>query len=401
MAKYLHFFKDRAEHDDAYDITGDEYKRPWVGTIPKLVKGAPYFITYNKNMSPSTNLLDFSYTGGTLSVQIESDFAWSAACNVDWITLSGANGTSGLSTLYVIVNENNGDARTSKITLSDNVHRPKIINVAQRMKSSSIPEKIWVDNFGDREYIADDAGFGSFEEYMDAYLEDPGHYGSNCYEYGYNTLTYNGNTYYLYRLSNVSSQGFLDYALLPMDYSYDVLYDMSMEANYNNSAHCFSFFLGYDEETAYALNDNICLTVKVENPIAPGTSPNTPPSILWIDDFQNPQSIAEGLEYQNFDDYMNDYIEDPGAFGSNRFEYTNCIMEYDGTQYYLYRETYYFERERFYGLLPMGSADYDYLYENSMEDDHSNRYEPFAYILNGDGVYEAGNEDYVLVKVEE
>ena len=400
MAKYLHFFKDRAEHDDAYDITGDEYKIPWVGTIPKLVKGAPYFITYNKNIRPDTNFLKCGPLGGTLSVQIESDFPWSATCDENWVTLSGANGTSGLSTLYVIVNENNSDARTSKITLSDNVHSPKIISIAQGAKNNSIPEKIWVDNFEDRGYIAEDAGFGSFEEYMDAYLEDPGHYGSNCYEYGYNTLTYNGNTYYLYRLSNMDSNGRLDYALLPMDYSYDVLYDMSMEANYNNSAHCFSFFLGYDEETAYALNDNICLTVKVENPIAPSTSSSVPPSILWIDDFQDPQWIAEGSGYQNFDDYMNDYIEDPDALGSNRFEYTNCIMEYGGTQYYLYRNLYY-TSERFYGLLPMGSADYDYLYENSMEVDHSNRYEPFAYILNEDSVYEAGDEDYVLVKVEE
>ena len=401
MAKYLHFFKDRAEHDDAYDITGDEYKIPWVGTIPKLVKGAPYFITYNKNIRPDTNFLKCGPLGGTLSVQIESDFAWSATCNADWITLSGANGTSGLSTLYVIVNENNDDARTSKISLNDNIHSPKIISITQGAKSNSIPEKIWVDNFDDREYIAENSDFESFEEYMDAYLENPGKYGSNCYEYGYNTLTYNGNTYYLYRLSNVGSNGQLDYALLPMDYSYDVLYDMSMEANYNNSAHCFSFFLGYDEETAYALNDSICLTVKVENPIAPGTSPNTPPSILWIDDFQDPQSIAEDLGYQNFDDYMNAYIEHPEDFGSNRFEYTNCIMEYGGTPYYLYKETRYYSRERFYGLLPMGSADYDYLYENSMEDDHSNRYEPFAYILNEDSVYETGNEDYVLVKVEE
>ena len=82
-------------------------------------------------------------------------------------------------------------------------------------------------------------------------------------------------------------------------------------------------------------------------------------------------------------------------------EYTNCIMEYGGTQYYLYKETCYFSRGRFYGLLPMDSADYDYLYENSMEDDYSNRYEPFAYILNEDYAYETGYESYVLVKVEE
>ena len=40
------------------------------------------------------------------------------------------------------------------------------------MKSITIPEKIWVDNFDDREYIAENSDFESFEEYMDAYLEN-------------------------------------------------------------------------------------------------------------------------------------------------------------------------------------------------------------------------------------
>lgn len=131
-----------------------------------------------------------------------------------------------------------------------------------------------------------------------------------------------------------------------------------------------------------------------------------PPSVLWIDDFNDPSWIAQDAGYNNFSDYIDDYIADPSHFGSNKFVFTNETMEYDGEEYFLYEFDEYGMNmgndTAYYGLLPM-NISYQTLYNESMETDYTNRFEPFAYVLNVDQEQyweNVGDGWYVLAKVE-
>ena len=133
-----------------------------------------------------------------------------------------------------------------------------------------------------------------------------------------------------------------------------------------------------------------------------------PPSVLWVDDFwEDPQELAEYSGYDNFSDYMDDYLQDLERFGSNKFVFTEETMEYDGEEYYLYEFEEYDgnmgNTSAYYGLLPTNFS-YQMLYDESMEVDYDNRFEPFTYILNIDEelyTENTGDEWYVLAKVEE
>ena len=129
-----------------------------------------------------------------------------------------------------------------------------------------------------------------------------------------------------------------------------------------------------------------------------------PPSVIWVDDF--PEDID--YEYPTIYDYFDAYIEDPDSFGSNKCEYTDEIIEFNGEEFYLYSfidsDS---EDEIYYALLPVTSS-FNSLYPHSIENDPDNRYQPFAYILSlDDSIYwdaennDGDGKDFVLVKVEE
>ena len=131
-----------------------------------------------------------------------------------------------------------------------------------------------------------------------------------------------------------------------------------------------------------------------------------PPSVIWLDSFEDLQYIVEGADYATFEDYMTDYIDDPYAFGSNRYVFTNETFELDGETYYLYE----FDEYSFtgydvqYGLLPMNYSK-SFLYQKSMEADYDNRFRPFAYLLRNDEetywINEEAGVSYVLAMIEE
>jgi len=144
-----------------------------------------------------------------------------------------------------------------------------------------------------------------------------------------------------------------------------------------------------------------------------------PPSIIWVDDFPDgtdddysepydPEFCDEFYGYESMDDYFDEYVEDPESYWSNKCEYTNETIEFNGDEFYVYSFIDVdSDEERYYALLPITSS-FNSLYPHSIEDNHNNRYQPFAYILNlDDSVYwdaeddGSGGKDFVLVKVEE
>jgi hypothetical protein len=144
------------------------------------------------------------------------------------------------------------------------------------------------------------------------------------------------------------------------------------------------------------------------------------PSIIWVDDFPDgidDENCGGPYEtpydhdfvecfydgYSTFDDYIDDYVEDPEAFDSNRYVYAGRTFEYRGGTYFLYVHSPSDSQDNIrYGLLPTGLS-FDTLYANSIENNHSNNVDAFEYILSSDEeeYFETGDGNwYKLVKVE-
>ena len=121
---------------------------------------------------------------------------------------------------------------------------------------------------------------------------------------------------------------------------------------------------------------------------------------LWIDDFPDGEDwIWEEEGYGSFEEYITDYVEDPESFGGNLFSYIG-EMEFDDEEFLVY---YYTDgNQDLYGLMPTPYTS-EFLQPNTIESNHSNRFEPFTYILDSDIEirYVGGDDDegYCLVKI--
>lgn len=144
----------------------------------------------------------------------------------------------------------------------------------------------------------------------------------------------------------------------------------------------------------------------------------SPPSILWLDDF--PDGTDEGYssyeedwmyykygdEYDTFEMYLDDYLESYEEMGANCWEYVGNIG-FDNKVYFMYELQVPAGDSAYYGLMPM-TRTIDELVGLSMYSDHSNRFQPFDYVLCNDEetVYQIPQHEglpsdrYVLVKVE-
>lgn len=417
MTKYLHFFKDKAEHDDAYKTDSSSFTKPWVSSIPRTIRGTRYFVRYNKYIETSTSSVTLSSISGTTTIDIDGISEWSASCDSSWFSVSPTAHTSGMSTLNITVMKNEGETRTGNITLTTSKGLIKTIEIKQMEKTSDIPSIIWVDDFPDGtddencggpyetpydpDFVECFYGHPTFDDYIDDYVEDPETFGSNRYVYAGRTFEYRGGTYFLYVHSPKSSQDNICYGLLPAGLSFDTLYANSIENNHSSNVDAFEYILNSDEEEYFETGDGDWYKlVKVEKPIDPH---DTAPSVIYLDNFEDPQDIAS--DYPTFQDYMNAYLQDPYDMGSNYYSFTNETMEFNGETYYVYEgdlniagmETVQ------YGLMPTGYT-YNMLYSNSMEADYDNRFLPFTYILTSDNdVYfdkeTASGNNYVLAKV--
>ena len=134
----------------------------------------------------------------------------------------------------------------------------------------SPPSHIWIDDFKDPREIAEGSGYDSFENYMADYMADPESFGSNRYTFTSMTFEYNGNMYYLYE-GDVNTDTMVKYGLLPTNYSYAYLLNVSMETNYDNRFEPFAYILNSDETKRYESGDGSdYVLVKVENEVNNG-----------------------------------------------------------------------------------------------------------------------------------
>ena len=103
---------------------------------------------------------------------------------------------------------------------------------------------------------------------------------------------------------------------------------------------------------------------------------------MWIDDYPDESVLAQqfyGREYSSFDDYLDAYMRNPKLFGSNKFEYTNETVVYSGKTYY----AWYCQELNIYYLTD--TIDFNTLYNLSVEADYTNRNCPiYAALLSGD-----------------
>lgn len=143
-----------------------------------------------------------------------------------------------------------------------------------------------------------------------------------------------------------------------------------------------------------------------------------PPSKIWLDDF--PDGTDEGYSsyeqdymeykygYESIEDYFDVYLGDGlwEEMGANCWEYVTN-MEFDGVVYYLYELHVPLDDNSYYGLMPV-TYTIDELESLSVYNNHSNRFQPFDYVLDHDceTVYQEPEhlglpgDRYVLVKVE-
>lgn len=123
---------------------------------------------------------------------------------------------------------------------------------------------------------------------------------------------------------------------------------------------------------------------------------------MYIDDFDD---VMETLvdEYGSFSNYMNIYLPNPEAMGGNTYRYTNETVQYEGNSYYLWENITAENAYPDYALT--STIDYNTLYNNSMEVDINNRYQPIEVFVYDDIVFEydapKDGQKYVLVKIVE
>ena len=153
------------------------------------------------------------------------------------------------------------------------------------------------------------------------FIKNPDGMDSNAYRYINDTFTYENHTYYLWERMDDTEPN-LQYALTET-IDYNTLYNKSLKCNLNNVIECpIVFYLDEDFET-YREGGIDCI-IRVDQ------QPNIG---LWVDDF--PIESWQGLRYDTFNDYMDDYLDDLEGFGSNYYRYAGEI-EYEGDTCYLW-----------------------------------------------------------------
>jgi hypothetical protein len=125
---------------------------------------------------------------------------------------------------------------------------------------------IWVDDFPeDRPEIYEDYGYQSWHEYFADYVTDPDSFGGNKYTYLGYSFNYDGDDYYIWEGQETDHGSYQHSYALTSTIDYDELYDMSIEADYDNRQTPIVAILDSDMDVQYDgdLSNSFTL-VKVE-----------------------------------------------------------------------------------------------------------------------------------------
>ena len=111
---------------------------------------------------------------------------------------------------------------------------------------------------------------------------------------------------------------------------------------------------------------------------------------MWFDDFdmdgyEDKDEMAQGYGFEDWDDLVIQYVEDPDGKRANKYAYTGQTIEYDGDTYYLWVMQddggVYSEHVEY---MITDTIDHDTLYNNSLEEDVNSEYCPYIALLGND-----------------
>jgi len=190
----------------------------------------------------------------------------------------------------------------------------------------------------------------------------------NKYVYTGETIAYNGNTYYLWEMSDDCSWDSQVAYLLTTTVDFNTLYNQSLEGSLTN--HFTSLVGRLDEDKDGMYNDGeigseheLYLVKLVNN--------NSVSLRIWVDDFPEDVNYGEGSAQNK----MTAEVEDPEGEGANPYEYLGETIVYNGNTYYLWQavDGYNIDNSmtRYFATT---TIDFNALYGQSLEDDLTNHF---------------------------
>lgn len=247
---------------------------------------------------------------------------------------------------------------------------------------------MYIDDFpGD--YIWEDEGYESLDEFLDDYLADPTTFQTNYYEYC-EPFEYGNNTYYIWKLLNNPQNG-VRY-ILTNTINIQTLQSHSIEANYQNVTDNTIVITSFDADLneTYDNEDGHFIIIKAFKIGDDGGYQPSGEIGIYIDDF-----LADNID---------SFVEDPINNDCNGYEYTGSAITYDGGTYYLWRNmgaptSSNHRSSKIYALT--STINYNELNSKSLAYDAANVLEhPIYTHLDSDAATEyAPADDYNIVSV--
>ena len=272
-------------------------------------------------------------------------------------------------------------------------------NIKYGIEEKIEPLTMWIDDYPSiAEFNEEFYKYSSLDDYLDDYLEDPESFDSDCFVYMNETVEYDGVTYYAWQYVK-KTQEEADGFYLTNTIDFNTLSGLSIEANHRNRNCPVYAYLSPDlEEDPYIKNydDPDRILVKVENVNGELR--------MWIDGFPTLFSefyyLSENMI--DYDDYFAYLFSEGGDYNqANEYCFTGETIDYDGETYYLWE---YQGNVADIKYMLTQTANFNELYNLSIESDTSNRNCPVYAILNEDMQEymktDYQDDNYVLLKVE-
>ena len=258
---------------------------------------------------------------------------------------------------------------------------------------------IYVDDFPDN---LNYDPYPSYQDYLEAYVEDPEYFGSNKYRYTGETFEYDGDEYYLWEMmdteyghGNSSWNASVAY-MLTETIDYNTLNRNSMYYDTSNRYIVGIEYLTEDMEDYTSCDDRATL-VRV---FKEGFSENMS---IYVDEFpeDDPRWYDRFGNVDTIDEYLELYLDDLDYGGANKYDLTQETFSYDGNTYYVWEMDENFGSPSTYVQYAItNTTDFTTLYGRSIESDYENYTDKFIILLDEDmNVYREDCD--ALIKIEQ
>ena len=259
---------------------------------------------------------------------------------------------------------------------------------------------IYVDDFPDN---LNYDPYPSYQDYLEAYVEDPEYFGSNKYRYTGETFEYDGDEYYLWEMldtdyghGNSSWNASVAY-MLTETIDYNTLNQNSMYRNTSNRYIVGTEYLTEDMEDYTSCDDRATL-VRV---FKEGYSENMS---IYVDEFpeDDPRWYDNLGDFNTMEEYLDTYLDNLEGGGANKYNITSETFSYDGDTYYVWEMDENFgnglSTDVQYAITD--TTNFTTLYGRSIESDYENYTDKFIILLSEDmNVYREDCD--ALIKIEQ